>query len=80
MRLPSATCDNVDGRHQWSRGPERGQPAVGPVEIVLLQQVAHHEPVERQPAGDQLAYGRIPALQPQVAGIQTGRLDGDVSS
>ena len=70
-----AVADAADQRRGLA---QRGQPPVGPIEVVLGQDVGHHEPVQRHPPGHQLADGRVAVLQPQVAGIQPGRLDGHV--
>ena len=67
-----------DAADQRRRLAQRGEPPVGPIEIVLGQDVGHHEPVQRHPPSHQLADGRVTVLQPQVAGVQPGRLDGHV--
>ena len=56
----------------------RVDPAVGAVEVVLADDVAEHEPVERHPAGDQLAHRGVALLDPQVARVEAVGLDGDV--
>ena len=67
-----------DARDQPRRLAQRVDPAVGAVEVVLAHDVAEHEPVERHPAGDELAHRRLPLLQPQVAGVEAAGLDRDV--
>ena len=57
---------------------QRVDPAVGPIEVVAVDHVAEHEAVQRHPAGDQLADGRVALLEPQVARVQAVRLDRDV--
>ena len=61
-----------------ARLADRVDPAVGPVEVVLADDVAEHEPVERHPPGDQLAHRGVALLDAQVARVEPGRLDGDV--
>ena len=53
-------------------------PAVGAVEVVLGDHVGQHEPVERHPAGDQLAHRGVALLDAQVARVEPVGLDGDV--
>ena len=45
---------------------------------MLLEHVAHHEAVQRHSSGDKFPYGRVSALQSQVARVETGRLDRDI--
>ena len=68
----------ADARDQPGSLADRVDPAVGAVEVVLGDDVVEHEPVERHPAGDQLAHRRVALLDPQVAGVEPGRLDRDV--
>ena len=68
----------ADRGHQ-PRGLADGvDPAVGPVEVVLADDVAEHEAVERHPPRDQLAHRPVALLDAQVARVEPGRLDGDV--
>src|SRR5215211_7863617 len=38
---------------------------------MLLEHIAHHEPVQRHPPRDEFAYGRFSTLQSQVARVET---------
>ena len=68
----------ADRGHQPRGLADRVDPAVGPVEVVLADDVAEHEAVERHPPGDQLAHRPVALLDAQVARVEPGRLDGDV--
>ena len=78
-RAKASTLDLSRMRRDEPRRLTDGvDPAVGPVEVVLGDDVLEHEAVERAAAGDQLADGRVALLDAQVAGVEAGRLDRDV--
>ena len=76
--------ERVDLRSVADRRDESGSlrrrvdPLVGAVEVVLAGDVGEYEAVQRHPLGDQLTYGSVTLLQPEIARVETLALDRDV--
>ncbi len=65
-------------RDELRAAVKRGDPALGRIEVVLIEQAADRELVERHPAGDKVTHRRIAVCEPDVARVEAIGLNGYV--
>ena len=71
VRIDLAQAVILDARDEPGGRVQRTQAALGGAKVVVAQGIADRELIERHPAGDQVAHGRVAMLEPEIAGVET---------